>query len=78
MIGKFLDGAVGAGVHRDDPRHPFANKLKLKSAEEVGYKRMIIEGILSLQAGDSPTQIEARLMVFIPQTVRDAIKSSNG
>ena len=58
--------------------HPFANKLKLKSAEEVGYKRMIIEGILSLQSGDSPTQIEARLMVFIPQTQREAIKGGNG
>ena len=54
--------------------HPFANKLKLKSAEEVSYKRMIIEGIMSLQSGDSPTQIEAKLMVFIPQSQREAIK----
>ena len=53
---------------------PFANKLKVKSANEIGYKRMIIEGILSLQAGDSPTAIEAKLMVFIPQKERDAIK----
>ena len=35
---------------------------------------MIIEGILSLQAGDSPTAIEAKLMVFIPQKEREAIK----
>ena len=35
---------------------------------------MIIEGILSLQAGDSPTAIEAKLMVFIPQTEREAVK----
>ena len=55
---------------------PFANKLKLKSAEEIGVKRMIIEGILSLQAGDSPTAIEAKLMVFIPQNERESIKSS--
>ena len=53
---------------------PFANKLKVKSAAEIGYKRMIIEGILSLQAGDSPTAIEAKLMVFIPQSEREAIK----
>ena len=53
---------------------PFANKLKVKSAAEIGYKRMIIEGILSLQAGDSPTAIEAKLMVFIPQKEREAIK----
>jgi len=53
---------------------PFANKLKIKSAQEIGQKRMIIEGILSLQAGDSPTAIEAKLMVFIPQTAREGIK----
>ena len=53
---------------------PFANKLKVMSEEEVSEKRMIIEGILSLQAGDSPTAIEAKLMVFIPQSAREAIK----
>lgn len=53
---------------------PFANKLKVMSEEEVSEKRMIIEGILSLQAGDSPTQIEAKLMVFIPQSAREGLK----
>ncbi len=55
---------------------PFANKLKVKSAAEIGHKRMIIEGILSLQAGDSPTAIESKLMVFIPQKEREAIKAA--
>lgn len=55
---------------------PFANKLKVKSASEIGYKRMIVEGILSLQAGDSPTAIEAKLMLFIPQKEREAIKGA--
>ena len=53
---------------------PMANKLKLLSKAEVSEKRMIIEGILSLQAGDSPTQIEAKLMVFIPQSEREGLK----
>ena len=44
------------------------------SGQEVALKRMIVEGILSLQAGDSPTAIEAKLMVFIPQSEREAIK----
>jgi chemotaxis protein MotA len=43
---------------------------------EIAEKRMIIEGVLSLQAGDSPTAIEAKLMVFIPQSERDQIKDS--
>ena len=53
---------------------PFANKLKIKSEGEVSHKRMIMEGILSLQAGDSPTQIESKLMIYIPQTEREALK----
>lgn len=54
--------------------HPFANKLKLMSKVEVENKKMMIEGILSLQAGDSPTAIEAKLMVFIPQKERALLK----
>ena len=53
---------------------PFANKLKILSGKEIAQKRMIIEGILSLQAGDSPTAIEAKLMVFIPQSERALLK----
>ncbi len=55
---------------------PFANKLKVKSAEEMAHKRMIIEGILSLQAGDSPTAIESKLMVFIPQSERESLEEN--
>jgi chemotaxis protein MotA len=55
---------------------PIANKLKMLSKLEIAEKRMIIEGVLSLQAGDSPTAIEAKLMVFIPQSERDKIKDS--
>ncbi len=57
---------------------PFANKLKIKSENEVSHKRMIMEGILSLQAGDSPTQIEAKLMIYIPQSEREALSSKGG
>ena len=57
---------------------PFANKLKVKSEGEVSHKRMIMEGILSLQAGDSPTQIEAKLMIYIPQSEREALSSKGG
>jgi chemotaxis protein MotA len=54
---------------------PFENKLKVFSEMEISQKRMIIEGILSLQAGDSPTAIEAKLMVFIPQSEREGLKT---
>ena len=56
--------------------HPFANKLKLMSKEEVELKRMMVEGILSLQAGDSPVAIEAKLLVFLPASGRKSLKES--
>ena len=58
--------------------HPFSNKLKLMSKEEVELKRMMVEGILSLQAGDSPVAIEAKLVVFLPQSVRKTMKKEGG
>lgn len=54
--------------------HPFANKLKYLSKNEAELKKMMIEGILSLQAGESPTALEAKLMVFLPQNERIALK----
>lgn len=50
--------------------HPFANKLKTISNEEVEVRRMVMEGVLSLQAGDSPIALQAKLIVFIPQAER--------
>ena len=58
--------------------HPFCNKLKLMSKEEVELKRMMVEGILSLQAGDSPVAIEAKLVVFLPASKRKSLKGAEG
>ncbi|AIF50807.1 MULTISPECIES: flagellar motor stator protein MotA [unclassified Pelosinus] len=55
--------------------HPFSNKLKMMSKKEVEIRKMMVEGILSLQAGDSPTAIEAKLTVFISQTERNQMKA---
>lgn len=44
---------------------PIANKLMLKSKEEVQQKEMIIEGILSIQAGENPRIMEHKLKTFL-------------
>lgn len=54
--------------------HPFANKLKIMSKAEVELRKMMIEGILSLQAGDSPVAVESKLQVFIPQAERKSAR----
>ncbi len=54
---------------------PIANKLKKIGAKEIIEKKMIIEGLLSIQAGDNPRIIEERLLSFIPPKEREAARS---
>lgn len=44
---------------------PIANKLAIKSQEEIKLKEMIIEGILSIQAGENPRIMEHKLKTFL-------------
>jgi chemotaxis protein MotA len=44
---------------------PFANKLKQYSKSEVIIKEMMIEGILSIQSGESPKTLEDKLSVYL-------------
>ncbi|WP_342604044.1 flagellar motor stator protein MotA [Peribacillus sp. FSL E2-0159] len=46
--------------------HPFANKLKRKSRQEVRIKEMMIEGILSIIEGEAPRTIEQKLTSYLP------------
>lgn len=45
--------------------NPFANKLKVKHKHEMVEKRIIIEGVLSLQNGDPPSLIQDKLESFL-------------
>ena len=49
---------------------PISAKLKLYSAKEVLAKRMIIEGIMSIQSGDNPRIVETKLSVFLSPKFR--------
>ncbi|MBO0997984.1 flagellar motor stator protein MotA [Bacillus sp. SD075] len=46
--------------------HPFANKLKRKSRQEIRIKEMMIEGILSIIEGEAPRTIEQKLTSYLP------------
>jgi chemotaxis protein MotA len=52
---------------------PMAGKLKNKSVSEVLYKRMIIEGVLAIQRGVHPKNIERKLTNYIVPKLRDKI-----
>lgn len=49
---------------------PLANKLKSRNNEEVIAKELMIEGLLSIQAGENPRIIEEKLKTFIPPNMR--------
>ena len=49
---------------------PISAKLKRYSSKEVLAKRMIIEGIMSIQSGDNPRIVEHKLSVFLSPKVR--------
>ncbi len=49
---------------------PIANKLKLKSREETLEKEIVVEGLLSIQAGENPRIIEEKLKAFLPPSMR--------
>jgi chemotaxis protein MotA len=59
--------------------NPIANKLSIKSSEEIQRKEMIIEGILSIQAGENPRIMEHKLKTFLSleQRLNYELKSTN-
>ena len=51
---------------------PIGNKLKQISHDEVHARTMIIEGIVSIQAGDNPRVVEEKLKTFLDPSERAA------
>ena len=53
--------------------HPFANKLKRKSKEEVKIRYIMIEGVLSILEGQAPRAIEQKLASYLPENERNKV-----
>jgi chemotaxis protein MotA len=56
MYGAMLGNIIGT---------PVANILTLRDSDETLLKTLIIEGIMSIQAGDNPRNLEAKLLAFL-------------
>ncbi|BCY17907.1 MAG: motility protein A [Chloroflexi bacterium] len=57
---------------------PIGGKLALRSKEEVNYRHMLLEGILSLQAGENPRIIKEKLSTFLPPAERKHAEGGAG
>jgi len=56
---------------------PMGTKIKFKTKQVLLVKEMIIEGILSIQAGESPALIERKLRAFVFENQGAAAGGSN-
>jgi chemotaxis protein MotA len=52
---------------------PMAGKLAERSAEEVLMKKMLLEGVLSIHAGDSPRVVGDKMLVYMDPAERLAV-----
>jgi chemotaxis protein MotA len=57
---------------------PVAEKLKFDNDQELTYKGVMIEGILSIQAGENPRVTEEKLKAFMTPSEREAYDAANG
>jgi chemotaxis protein MotA len=55
--------------------HPFANKLRRKSQEEIKVRQVMIEGVLSVLEGQAPRMIEQKLASYLPVNERQKFLS---
>ncbi|MCK6455655.1 MAG: MotA/TolQ/ExbB proton channel family protein [Phycisphaerae bacterium] len=55
---------------------PIGDKLGLRSSEEILNREMIVQGVLSIQAGDNPRVTLEKMMAFIPNNSRVQLKAA--
>jgi chemotaxis protein MotA len=53
---------------------PMAGKLGIRSKKEILVREMILEGVLSLVKGESPTAVRERMQAFISARHREDLK----
>ena len=53
--------------------NPIASKLKQISSDEILLKTVLIEGMLSIQAGENPRIIEEKLKSFLAPALRNSV-----
>ncbi len=54
---------------------PMSTKLQTQNAQEISVREMIIEGVLSIQAGDNSRILALKLLTYLDPVSRKAIES---
>ncbi len=64
LYGSFLANVISI---------PIANKLRLRTAEEVQIKQILLEGTLSIQSGDNPRIVLEKLVSYLGPAERAGV-----
>lgn len=77
-MGKMLALAVVATMYgaivANAIAGPIGDKLGLRSSEEILNREMMLQGILSIQAGDNPRSTVEKMAAFVPYSGRQKLK----
>ena len=57
---------------------PVAQLLRVRDAEEVLCKQIIVEGVMAIQAGENPKALKERLMTYMSQRDREMGDTKGG
>ncbi|TBL73038.1 flagellar motor protein [Paenibacillus thalictri] len=57
---------------------PMANKIKVRSKEQISEMELMLEGILALQAGENPQLIKKKLNSFVHQQHKEGAGDDGG
>ncbi len=67
MYGAVLANAIAG---------PIGDKLSLRSSEEMQSREMMLQAILSIQAGDNPRVTEEKMLAFVPAVTRSKMRAA--
>jgi chemotaxis protein MotA len=54
---------------------PIADKLALRSDQEIAAKLLVIRGVMSIQAGDNPRIVQQKMLAFLDPKQRRLVES---
>ncbi len=78
-MGKMLAVAVVATMYgavvANAIAGPIGDKLGLRSGEEILNREMMLQGVLSIQAGDNPRMTIEKMLAFLPAPHRDKLRT---
>jgi chemotaxis protein MotA len=79
-MGKMLAIAVVATMYgcilANAIAGPIGDKLSIRSGEEILNREMILQGVMSIQAGDNPRTTVEKMLAFIPAAARPKLKAA--